>query len=136
LHAGDFVSTAVLEELETHTRVEAVCGNMDDAELRSSLPARLVVEAGDVRIGMLHDPGPSRDRERRLSAAFPGCAAVVYGHTHFPQVERRQGVWILNPGSPTERRRAPRRSFLLLDVIGDAIRPRLVELGGRDAVDP
>ena len=56
---------------------------------------------------MVHIPGPRAGREARLVARFPGCDAVVYGHTHVPQVERFGGVWILNPGSPTERRRAP-----------------------------
>jgi predicted phosphodiesterase len=63
-----------------------------------------------------------------LVAAFPGCHAVVYGHTHVPQVERHGEVWILNPGSPTERRRAPVRAMLVLEVRKRTIQPRLVEL--------
>jgi len=61
-------------------------------------------------------------------AAFPGCDAVVYGHTHVPQVDRHEGVWILNPGSPTERRRAPARSLIVLEIGDGRIEPRLVEL--------
>ena len=67
-------------------------------------------------------------REARLAARFADCDAVVYGHTHVPQVERFGGVWILNPGSPTERRRAEHRSMLVLEVAGDRLEPRLVEL--------
>ena len=128
LHAGDVVAAGYLEELRALGPVEAVHGNMDDAELRARLPARLVVEAGAVRIGMIHDAGPAAGREGRLAAAFPGCAAVVYGHTHVPQVERRAGVWIFNPGSPTERRRAPPRALLVIDVEGEALAPQLIEL--------
>ena len=59
---------------------------------------------------------------------FFGCGAVVYGHTHVPEVSREEGVWILNPGSPTERRRAPTRAMLLLHVAGNAIEPERVDL--------
>ena len=108
--------------------MRAVYGNMDEAALRESLPKELVVEAGGARIGMVHVPGPRAGREGRLAARFPGCDAVVYGHTHVPQVERHDRVWILNPGSPTERRSAPSHSLLVLDVDGGEIRPRLVTL--------
>jgi len=127
LHGGDVVAASVLEELSELAPVEAVRGNMDLPELWS-LPERRVVEAACTRIGMIHDPGPRVGREQRLVAAFPGCAAVVYGHTHVPQVEEAAGAWILNPGSPTERRRAANRSLLVLEVEGGRVRPRLVEL--------
>ena len=60
---------------------------------------------------------------------FPGCAAVVYGHTHLPEVTRNGDVWVLNPGSPTERRRAPQRSMIVAEVADGGVRPRLVDLG-------
>jgi len=63
-----------------------------------------------------------------LAARFPDADAVVYGHTHIPQAERLGGAWILNPGSPTERRRAPSRSMLLVDVRGRRLEPQLVTL--------
>ncbi|MFN2467540.1 MAG: metallophosphoesterase family protein [Gaiellaceae bacterium] len=125
LHAGDVVAAAVLEELRKLAPVEAVRGNMDEPELRAALPERRVVETGGVRLGMVHDPGPLAGRPARLAALFPGCDAVVCGHTHVPQVESHDGVWILNPGSPTERRRAPFRSMLLAEVDAEGLRPRL-----------
>jgi hypothetical protein len=129
LHAGDLVGRAFLEELHAFgPPVVAVRGNMDEPAL-ASLPPRTVVALGPVRIGMLHDPGARPGREDRLVRTFGSVAAVVYGHTHLPQVERHRGVWILNPGSPTERRRAPTRSMLELKVRGDELVPRLVELG-------
>jgi uncharacterized protein len=128
LHAGDFVAASVLDELRRLAPVEAVAGNMDAAELMDVLPERRVVEAGGVRIGMIHVPGPAMGRGQRLAAAFPGCDAVVYGHTHVPEVARVGQVWILNPGSPTERRSAPAHSMLMLDIDGRELRPELVTL--------
>ena len=101
---------------------------MDETALREALPRDLVVEAGGATIGMVHVPGPRAGREARLVARFPGCAAVVYGHTHVPEVERHEGVWILNPGSPTDRRSAPVHSMLELEVEAGEIRPELVTL--------
>ena len=125
LHAGDVVAESVLEELGRLGPVEAVYGNMDEPSLRDALPKERVVEVEGARIGLVHIPGPAAGREARLVARFPGCAAVVYGHTHVPQVERFGDVWVLNPGSPTERRRAPVHSMLVLEVARGEIRPEL-----------
>lgn len=131
LHAGDLTSAGFLEELRgLGPGVEAICGNADEALLRAQLPGELVVEASGARIGLVHDGGRRAAREERLVARFPGCDAVVYGHTHLPHVEKHGGVWILNPGSPTERRRGPFRSMLLLRIDANrAVRPELVPLG-------
>jgi putative phosphoesterase len=123
------VSLAFWDELRAlGPPIEGVHGNMDDRALQALLPERAVVEVEDVRIGMVHIPGPVAGREARLADAFPGCAAVVYGHTHVPDVARYGETWILNPGSPTERRRAPVRAMLLLEVRNRTIQPTLVEL--------
>jgi putative phosphoesterase len=119
----------VLEELRAlGPPVEAVWGNADEPALRELLPRERVVEVEQTRIGLVHTPGPRVGRETRLAAGFADCGAVVYGHTHLPQADRVGGVWILNPGSPTERRRAPVRSLLLLDVRRQKIAPRFVTL--------
>ena len=129
LHAGDLVGAGFLAELRAlGPPLRAVHGNVDDETVRAALPAELVVEVERLRIGMTHVPGPRAGREERLLARFPGCDAVVYGHTHVPQVERVGEAWILNPGSPTERRTAP-HSLLRLRVEGGAIEPELVVLG-------
>jgi hypothetical protein len=117
-----------LEELAAFAPVEAVRGNMDDAALKAALPERRVVSVGTVRLGLVHIPGPSVGREGRLVSWFPGCDAVVYGHTHVPQLERHRGVWIVNPGSPTERRRAPQHSMAVLKVEGRTRQFRLTPL--------
>jgi hypothetical protein len=130
LHGGDITGEAFLEELlALGPPVEAVYGNMDDPALKASLPKERVVEIADLRIGMVHVPGPRVGREARLVARFPGCDAIVYGHTHVPQVERHDGVWILNPGSPTERRSSPERTMLELEVGEQDLAPQLVSLG-------
>jgi putative phosphoesterase len=116
LHAGDFVSVAVYEELGGLAPVEGVAGNMDEPDLRALLSSRRVVEVEGLRIGMVHDAGPRLGRAERLVEAFPGCAAVVYGHTHVPETTRRGETWILNPGSPTERRSAPSHGMIMLEV--------------------
>jgi uncharacterized protein len=108
--------------------VHAVRGNADEPALAVLLPERLEVDTAEARIGLVHDAGRRAGREVRLRSWFPRCDAVVYGHSHLPQVELVEGVWILNPGSPTERRRAPQRTMLLLRAQGAEIRPELVAL--------
>lgn len=129
LHAGDVATLSVLEELRAlGPPVAAVYGNVDEPALRAALPETRVVEVEDARIGLVHAAGPAAGREERLVRRFPGCDAVVYGHTHRPQVAHHGGCWILNPGSPTERRRAPARTMLVLGVRGRVLEPELVEL--------
>jgi putative phosphoesterase len=129
LHAGDVVALSVFEELQAiGPPVHAVYGNMDETELRERLPHTTVVEAGGCRIGMTHDPGPRLARGERLARRFPGCDAVVYGHTHEPEIAREGEVWILNPGSPTERRRAPTHTMIALEIEEGEIRPELIEV--------
>jgi uncharacterized protein len=130
LHAGDLVGLAFLDELRAlGPPVAAVHGNMDEPGVRALLPAEQIVEVGEARIGLVHAAGPLDGRAARLAARFSGCDAVVYGHTHLPQADRHDELWILNPGSPTERRRAPAHSMLELHVQGRVIRPELVVLG-------
>jgi putative phosphoesterase len=132
LHAGDLTSGAFLDELRAiGPTVHAVSGNVDEPALRASLPEELVVEAAGARIGITHVPGAAGGRAERLAARFPGCDAVIFGHTHLPVVERHARRWLLNPGSPTERRRAPYPSMLVLEIDAGEIRPELVDLSPR-----
>jgi uncharacterized protein len=124
LHVGDFTAASVLDELRAVAPVEAVHGNMDEPALRKLLPERLVVDAEGVRFGLVHDGGSAAGRHERLAALFPGCHVVAYGHSHVPEVTRAGETWIVNPGSPTERRRAP---FHSLAVVADG-EPQLVRL--------
>lgn len=126
LHVGDFTAAAVLEELRGYAPVEAVHGNMDEPLLKAELPERRVVEAAGMRIGLVHDPGPRPGRHERLRAWFPSCGLVAYGHTHLPEVARAGEAWIVNPGSPTERRRAAAHTL----VVVERGEPGLVEVAG------
>lgn len=108
LHAGDLADVSVLELLRSlGPPVHAICGNVDGAAVRAILPGRLEHDFAGVPIGMVHEPGPAAGRLARLRAAFPRCDAVVFGHTHMPEHAEDGGFQIFNPGSPTERRRAP-----------------------------
>jgi putative phosphoesterase len=114
LHAGDLTARSVLDALEAlGPPVAAVHGNVDGGDVVAALPERRVVEAGGVRIGMVHDAGPARGRLDRQRAAFGGCAAVVFGHSHIPLHETSpDGAFqLFNPGSPTDRRRQPRHTM-------------------------
>jgi putative phosphoesterase len=123
LHAGDFVQPAVLRELERlGPPVAAVHGNVDAPVLRRTLPVERVVEGAGIRVGLVHDAGPARGRMARLRRRFPGADAVVFGHSHMPLRERADdGFQIFNPGSPTERRRAPRRTMGVARVEGGTV---------------
>jgi uncharacterized protein len=119
LHAGDFSTLEVLRELEKiGPPVVAVHGNVDGPELRRMLPAERIVEAEGIRIAMLHDAGPRRGRLDRMRARFGDQAqAVVFGHSHLALHQQAgDGFQIFNPGSPTERRRAPLHTMGLAQV--------------------
>lgn len=115
LHAGDFFAASAREEIEALCPVlHAVHGNVDEPRLQRELPATIEVDVGGRSVAMVHDAGPARGRFARLRRRFQGAEAVVFGHSHFPLLEEEDGFQIFNPGSPTERRRAPRASMGLL----------------------
>jgi putative phosphoesterase len=130
IHAGDVMTEEALAEIEAiGPPVAAVLGNVDSFELRGRLPPERVVElAGGARLGIVHDAGPATGRIKRLRLRFPDADAVVFGHSHMPLHEREGAFQIFNPGSPTERRRAPRHSMGLAHVGRGAIEFELVEL--------
>jgi putative phosphoesterase len=115
LHAGDFSGLSVLREIEAlNGRLHAVYGNVDEPAVRAQLPATLAVGVGGRTVALIHDAGPAAGRLARLRRRFPDADAVVFGHSHMPLHETDGDFQIFNPGSPTERRRAPRRSMGLL----------------------
>jgi putative phosphoesterase len=129
VHAGDFTTLAVLRELEAiGPPVAGVHGNVDSGELRRLLPSETVVDAGGARSALTHDAGPRAGRLERMRRRFAGRAdAVVFGHSHLPLHERAEdGFQIFNPGSPTERRRAPRHTMGLGRVEAAEVRFELV----------
>ena len=117
LHAGDLIELSVLDELERlGPPVHAVRGNVDSAELQARLPLTRMVTIGGARIAIVHDAGPADGRLERMRRRFPEADAVVFGHSHLPLLEERDGFAIFNPGSPTERRRALRHTMGIATV--------------------
>jgi uncharacterized protein len=128
LHAGDFVTAEVLRELEAiGPTLIGVHGNVDSAELRRLLPAERVVAVEGARIAMVHDAGPSAGRLERMRRRFGDAGAVIFGHSHLPLHEQAgDGFQIFNPGSPTERRRAPAHTMGLAHVEGSSVEFELI----------
>jgi uncharacterized protein len=126
LHAGDVCRAWVLEELAAFAPVRAVLGNNDDPDVAAwGAPETLELDLDGLPVAMVHDAGPAAGRARRLRRRFPTAELVVFGHSHIPLDETGEGLRILNPGSPTDKRRQPRGTMGLLRVEGG----RLVEAG-------
>jgi hypothetical protein len=129
VHAGDIMSVEALTELEAiGPPVRAVTGNMDGWELRARLPDTEEIEVGGATLAVLHDAGPAAGRLERLRRRYPAAAAVVFGHSHMPLHEREGDFQIFNPGSPTERRRAPAHSMGVAHAQDGRIEFELVRL--------
>ena len=131
LHAGDFSTLEVLRDLEAiGPPVVGVHGNVDNADLRRLLPEERVVAAAGARIAVVHDAGARSGRLERMRRRFGDRAdVVVFGHSHLPlHEEAPDGFQILNPGSPTERRRAPTHTMGLIQIEGGLARCELIQL--------
>ncbi|WP_382309496.1 metallophosphoesterase family protein [Herbiconiux sp. UC225_62] len=123
LHAGDWVDEATLDALEARARrLVGVAGNNDGPGLHARLGEVARLEIEGLRFAMIHETGPATGREARADAAFPDADVLVFGHSHIPwDSTTRRGLRLLNPGSPTDRRRQPRCTFLTLMVHAGAL---------------
>jgi putative phosphoesterase len=128
LHAGDVSVRAALDELAALAPVHAVAGNIDDPSLQAHLPPQLQLDIGGVVVGMVHDSGPSKGRRERMRRRFPGARVVVFGHSHMPLVEDRDGLMLLNPGSACDPRRAKVPTVAILEIAGGDVSAELVFL--------
>lgn len=134
VHAGDWVDVALLDELERRSRrLVGVRGNNDHGVLRDRLPEVARVELGGVRFAVVHETGDAKGREQRCAVRFPDVDVLVFGHSHIPwDTVAPGGLRLLNPGSPTDRRRQPFATYLtattddgqLRDVILHRLPPR------------
>jgi putative phosphoesterase len=131
LHAGDVLTRELLDELAEYAPVHAVLGN-NDRSLVGELPETIELDLDGVAIAMVHDSGARAGRPARMKRRFPDAAIVVYGHSHAPDdSEGDDGQRLFNPGSPTERRRAPVRTYGVLDLVdGRVRRHRIVPIEG------
>jgi putative phosphoesterase len=114
VHAGDWVDVATLDLLEARAaRVVGVVGNNDGPDLRARLPEVAHLGLDGVRIAVVHETGASTGRETRMDDAFPDVDLLVFGHSHIPwDTVTPRGMRLLNPGSPTDRRRQPHATFM------------------------
>ncbi len=122
VHAGDWCDVATLDALESRSRrLIAVWGNNDGADVRARLPEVAYATVGGVRLAVVHETGGKQGRERRCAAAYPDVDVLVFGHSHIPwDTTTSTGLRLLNPGSPTDRRRQPDKTFLTaIAVDGD-----------------
>lgn len=127
VHAGDWVVPELLDELEQRAvRVLGVHGNNDGPELRRRLPEVAVDVVEGIRLGVVHETGPSRGRDVRLRARFPDLDLLVFGHSHIPWDTTVGGLRLLNPGSPTDRRRQPHCTFMTLTAQDGQVRDVLL----------
>ena len=128
LHAGDVCTASVLEELAQYAPVHAVLGNNDGPDVAAwGAPETLSLELDGLRVAMIHDSGAKTGRLGRMRRRFPDAELVVFGHSHIPLDEAADGLRILNPGSPTDRRRQPQGTIGLLTVAdGQLTRVRIV----------
>ena len=118
LHAGDWVALELLDELESRSaRLVACWGNNDGPALRARLPERADVTLSGVRFTVVHDTGAATGRETRMSRLYPHSEVLVFGHSHIPwDTTTKTGLRLLNPGSPTDRRRQPFCTYMTASV--------------------
>lgn len=123
IHAGDWVDVVTLDRLEQRAKRLLACwGNNDCPELRERLPELAVADLLGVRVGVVHETGPSSGREARCDAAYPGLDVLCFGHSHIPwDSVTTRGLRLLNPGSPTDRRRQPYCTYLTFTVDAGAL---------------
>jgi len=112
IHTGDWVDVALLDELEERCqRLVGVYGNNDHGELRERLSEVTQVQLGGVRLAVVHDTGQAKGREERSAAEY--ADALVFGHSHIPWDSTAEpGLRLLNPSSPTDRRRQPHCTYM------------------------
>ena len=118
LHAGDWVDVSLLDALERRSRRLVGCyGNNDGPELRARLPEVARVDVAGLSIAVVHETGQSRGREERCDALYPGVDVLVFGHSHIPwDTTTPGGLRLINPGSPTDRRRQPHCTWMTATV--------------------
>ena len=123
IHAGDWVSAGVLDDLERHGEVLGVFGNNDGDDLRARLPEYTERCIEGVCLGVVHETGDAKGREKRMTQRYPALDVLVFGHSHIPwDTTTESGLRLLNPGSPTDRRRQPHHTLMTALIDDGALR--------------
>lgn len=128
LHAGDLLKLDIFDRLSKIAPVKAVCGNMDDVNVRSRLPNKDVITIGQVSIGLIHGWGAPSDLIDLVSHEFKDVDAIVFGHSHSPLIETKNGILFFNPGSPTDKVFAPYNSYGILEIEDKKIIPYIIKI--------
>ena len=123
IHAGDWQSIKLYEELKKRAPVEGVYGNTDNDELCAILKEKILLEIEGYKIGVVHGHGKRKTTEKRSIEAFDDeeVDALIFGHSHIPVKKHHNGIILFNPGSPTDKRRQPNYSFGILEITDELI---------------
>ena len=127
MHAGDITELSVLDELRTIAPVEAVAGNMDASEVHSGLPQKKILALGRFNVGLIHGKYRIDIQKEMIRKEFDNVDLIVYGHSHTPFWGKVDGVYFLNPGSPTDKRHAPYNSVALLEI-GEELKAEIIRI--------
>jgi len=127
LHAGDIVELSVLDELRAIAPVEAVAGNMDATEVHLALPAKKTLSLGKFKVGLIHGKYRIDIQQEMVRKEFSDVDLIVYGHSHTPFWGKVDGLYFLNPGSPTDKRYAPYNSVALLEI-GEELKADIIRI--------
>jgi putative phosphoesterase len=127
LHAGDIVGLSVLDELRALAPVVAVAGNMDEPEVHARLPQKKIMTLGRYRVGLTHGKYKIDVQREMIRKEFDAVDLIVYGHSHTPFWGQVDGVYFLNPGSPTDKLHAPYNSVAVLEI-GEELHAEIIRI--------
>lgn len=127
IHAGDFTSLELFEQLQKVCKVEAVCGNMDKPEVRNILPSKKIIEVEGIKIGIIHGEGPPSGLIKYIKKEFHYLDCIIFGHSHTPYNAFIEGTLCFNPGSPTDNIFSPFKSYGLIEINSE-IKSQIIKL--------
>ena len=127
LHAGDLVELSVLDDLSAIAPVEAVAGNVDGPEVQLKFPLKKVIPIANYSVGLIHGKFRIDIQRQMIRKEFDAVDLIVYGHSHTPFWGKIDGVYYLNPGSPTDKRHAPYNSVAVLEI-GSGLKAEIIRI--------
>lgn len=118
IHAGDWKSIEVYRMLSKYAEVKGVYGNVDSDDIKKQFPSQQIMEANGYKIGIVHGHGEKKTTEKRALEAFTGqeVDAIIFGHSHIPLIRYFKNILLMNPGSPTDKRKLPYYSYGILEI--------------------